>query len=158
AKGTVLDPVNVTGLDIHLSIKGNDASDLYHLTGVALPPTPPYTIDTKLDRDGTTWVLKNLAWTMGNSDLAGELTWDVSKPIPRLEGALHAKQIDLKDRGGFAGAAQGTATTPHEERAQAADRERERRVAAPPPAAPPEHAAVAAELVIPDKQINFDKL
>ena len=156
AKGSILDPVAVKGLNITMALKGDDAADLYRVLGVSLPPTPAYTIEGKLDRDGMRWLLSKLVWKMGNTDLAGALIWDISKPIPRLDGALHGDTVDLADLGGFVGAAPGNKTTPKEVRAQAAQTELAKRQAIPN--VKPEDTKVAAELVIPDKPINYDKL
>ena len=156
AKGTILDPVAVKGLDITMTLKGEDAADLYRVLGVAMPPTPAYAIEGKLYRDGMRWLLSKLIWKMGNTDLAGNLIWDISNPIPRLDGTLRGDTVDLADLGGFVGAAPGNKTTPKEERAQAAQTELAKRRAIPD--VKPEATKVAAELVIPDKPINYDKL
>ena len=154
-KGTVTDPANISGLDINLIVKGQDAADLYRVAGVALPPTPPYVIDTHLDRDGAKWIFKKLKWTMGKSDFAGELVWDRTDATPMLTGSLHANAVALKDLGGFIGAAPGEKETPLEEKRDAADRERERRAKVD---APPQEQAVASELLIPDKMLDLEKL
>lgn len=152
-KGTVTDPQTISGLNVNLLIKGQDGADLYRVAGVALPPTPPYVIDTHLDRDERRWIFKDLKWTMGRTDLTGELVWDLSNKTPLLTGQLHGRTVALVDLGGFIGAAPGEAKTPTEERRQAADRERERRVEAPKP-----EQSVATELVIPDKVLDLQKL
>jgi len=156
AKGTILDPVALLGLNITMTLKGDDAEDLYRVVGISLPPTPPYTIEGKLDRDGMRWLLTKLVWKMGNTDLAGSLIWDITKPIPRLDGVLHGNTLDLADLGGFVGAAPGSKKTPPEVRAQAAQAELAKRQAIPD--VKPEDTKVAAELVIPDTPINYDKL
>lgn len=152
-KGTVTDPSKITGLNINLTVKGQDAADLYRIAGIALPATPPYTIASHLDRDGAKWIFKNLKWAMGKSDLDGNLTWDMTDKVPRLTGKLHAKFVALDDLGGFIGAAPGEAHTPTEVRQQAAGRERQRRVEMQHP-----EKEVASELVIPDQTIDLEKL
>jgi uncharacterized protein involved in outer membrane biogenesis len=181
AKGTITDPVHATGLDVTLSVKGKDASDLYRIGGIAIPPTPPYEITGKLDHQGERWIFKNLAWKMGSSDLSGELAWNVSNAKPRLEGKLHAHVIDMDDLAGFIGAAPGKATTPDDVKVAAAEREKKLRAAnaPPPPPAPkvqtdkngklkpakqsdadltPSQTDVADKLVIPDETIDFTKI
>jgi len=154
-KGTVTDPAQISGLNINLLVKGRDAADLYRVAGIALPPTPPYTIDTHVDREGARWIFKNLKWNMGKSDFAGELVWDLSDKTPMLSGKLHADVVSFPDLGGFIGAAPGAAETPTEVRQAAAERERDRRISMP---AEENEKTVAAELIIPDKQIDFQKL
>ncbi len=152
-KGTVVDLSKITGLNATLTVKGRDAADLYRIAGIALPPTPPYVIETHLDRDGDRWFFKNFKLAMGKSDISGELVWDVGAKTPLLTGRLHAKEVALVDLGGFIGAAPGEAKTPEEEKRQAADRERVKRVEAPKP-----EQTVATELVVPDKVIYLEKL
>ena len=154
-KGTVVDPANISGLDINLVVKGQDAADLYRVAGVALPPTPPYVIDTHLDREGARWIFKKLKWNMGKSDFAGELVWDRTDAMPMLSGELYAQAVALKDLGGFICAAPGEKETPVEVRRDAADRERERRVRVDTPGPDP---AVASELLIPDTMLDLQKL
>ncbi len=158
-KGTVVDVANLTGLDVTLQAAGADAADLYRLAGVALPPTPAYTLSTKVDHEGPRWLFNDLKWILGKSDLAGNLVWDLSHKKPLLSGSLKGEVVALKDFGGFIGAAPGEKETPVEVKPAAAP---------PPPAkdekgakkeepAPPEQA-VAAELVIPDRAIDLTKL
>lgn len=174
AKGTVTDPVNIAGLNVTLTVKGADASDLYRIAGVALPRTPPYRIASHVDRDGQKWLLKDLTWTMGKSDLAGELSWDLSGKKPVLGGKLRAETLDLDDMAGFIGAAPGEAKTPVELKEAAATRERaiqgaiaESKGEAPvkpgdknadPKANATKAAEIGSQLVIPDSTFDFKKI
>lgn len=175
-KGTVTDPVHMAGLDVKLSVDGKDGADLYRLFGIALPPTPPYKLTAKLDHEAARWILKPLTWKLGETDLAGELTWDMTAGQKQtLTGKLHSKHLNIDDLGGFIGAAPGNAKTPEQEQVAAADREKQRRaqtgVPAPPPdkdlpkaksgekvPAPVPAAQVADKLVIPDIPMNFEKV
>ncbi len=84
AKGTVTDPVHIAGLNINLSIEGQDTADLYRLFGIALPASPPYTFTSHLDRVGTKWIAKDLVWKFGATAMDGTLSWDAAQAIPRL--------------------------------------------------------------------------
>ena len=174
AKGTVTDPMNVAGLNVALTVKGADAADLYRIAGVALPRTPPYRIESHLDHVGQTWMFKNLTWTMGKSDLAGELSWDLSGKKPKLGGNLNARTLDLNDMAGFIGAAPGDAKTPEGVKEAAATRERAIQGAiaaskgeapvkpgdknADPKANATKAAEIGAKLLIPDVTIDFQKI
>lgn len=46
--GTVQDPMNLGGVDIRLRFSGDTLANLYGLTGVLLPDTPPYETDGHL--------------------------------------------------------------------------------------------------------------
>ncbi len=153
AKGTVTDPVHLAGLNVNLSMEGQDAADLYRLFGIALPASPPYTFTSHLDRIGTKWIAKDLVWKFGATAMDGTLSWDAARAIPRLEGKLHASTLDMKDMAGFIGGAPGAEATPTVVRRAAAERELERRTVPGK-----QQPIVAAELVIPDKTIDLEKL
>ena len=153
AKGTVTDPVNIAGLNINLAIEGQDTADLYRLFGIALPPSPPYTFTSRLDRVGAQWIAKDLLWKLGTTEMDGTLAWDVSEKIPRLEGKLHATTLDMEDMAGFIGGRPGPGATPAPVRRAAAERELDRRTVPGQ-----QQPVVAAELVIPDSPMNLEKL
>lgn len=153
AKGTVTDPIEIAGLNISLAIDGQDTADLYRLFGIALPPSPPYTFTSHLDRVGAKWIAKDLLWKLGTTEMDGTLTWDVSEQTPRLEGKLHATTLDMKDMAGFIGGTPGPESTPAPVRRAAAERELDRRTVPGQ-----QQPVVAAQLVIPDSPINLEKL
>ena len=47
--GTIEHPLAFTGADLRLKLAGKDMSDLFALTGVPIPPTPPYHVAGNLD-------------------------------------------------------------------------------------------------------------
>lgn len=151
--GFITDPMNVQGLNLDLSLKGDDAADLYPLLGVSMFPTPPYQFTTHLDRDGNTWLLKDLKGVVGKSDIAGNLDWDLSEKVPRLEGKLTSKSLHLADLGGFFGAPPGEEKSTPAQLAAAAEREATRRVEQGE-----DPAEVAPQLIIPDRPFNLTKL
>ena len=174
AKGTVTDPVRIAGLNVALTVKGEDATDLYRIAGIALPRTPPYQIASHVDRDGQKWVFKGLTWKMGKTDLAGELSWDLADKKPLLSGKLTSQNLDLNDMAGFIGAAPGNETTPVAVKQAAATREREIQGAiaeskgqapvkpgdknADPKANATKAAEIGSQLVVPDTTIDFQKI
>ncbi len=104
AAGTLADPLKVTGLNMHMTIRGQDAADLYPYLGVAAPRTPPFTLDGTLDRDGDAWMFNAFKGTVGHSDLAGSLTFKTGgKPI-FIGGALASNSLNLVDLGLAVGA------------------------------------------------------
>lgn len=46
--GTTTDPVGLGALDLRLKLSGRSMAQLYPLTGVTLPDTPPYATDGHL--------------------------------------------------------------------------------------------------------------
>lgn len=112
AKGTVSDPFQLEGLDLTLTIDGKNAADLFPITGIALPPTPPYKITGQLgyDKAKGVWLFQKFAGRMGDSDLSGDLRWDTGSKEhlnkrPKLTATFLSKKLDFKDLAGFVGAA-----------------------------------------------------
>jgi len=42
--GTFTDPVTMEGVNVNIDARGNNLADLFYLTGIPLPPTPPYAL------------------------------------------------------------------------------------------------------------------
>jgi len=102
--GTVTDPIAMKGLDVELTLRGDNAADLFPLTGIALLPTPAYDIEGRLAYDDGVWAFREFFGRMGDSDLSGELTWDQRRARPLLEASFTSQTLDLDDLGGFIGA------------------------------------------------------
>jgi len=107
--GTLTDPMNLGGLDLRLKFSGQTLSDLYGLTGVLLPQTPPYSTDGHLtatlhDKDGAVYRYQNFNGEIGDSDIHGSLTYRASKPRPSLVGSVESKQLRFADLAPLIGA------------------------------------------------------
>jgi uncharacterized protein involved in outer membrane biogenesis len=107
-EGTVTDPRSPAGLDLKLSLAGASMADLYPLTGVLLPETPPYATTGRLigKKAGEVWnwTYRNFTGTVGASDLEGTLAYSPRKPRPMLTGTLTSRQLRLDDLGPTIGA------------------------------------------------------
>lgn len=112
--GTMADPLAVEGLDLDLDISGDDLSNLYPITGIPIPPTPPYRLTGRLERKGNAFVFKNFAGLLGSSDMRGTVSAEIGGARPRIEGDVTSKLLDLKDLAGFIGASEGGANPPPE--------------------------------------------
>jgi uncharacterized protein involved in outer membrane biogenesis len=102
-EGMVTDPRAPAGLDLKLSLAGASMADLYPLTGVLLPETPPYATTGRLigKKSGAAWnwSYKDFTGTVGGSDLEGTLAYTPRKPRPLLTGAITSRQLRLEDLG-----------------------------------------------------------
>ncbi|MYM67874.1 AsmA family protein [Pseudoduganella sp. FT55W] len=102
-EGMVTDPRSPAGLDLKLSLAGASMADLYPLTGVLLPTTPPYATTGRLigKKSGEVWnwTYKNFSGTVGGSDLEGTLAYTPRKPRPLLTGTITSRQLRLEDLG-----------------------------------------------------------
>ena len=80
-----------------LHARGLDVADLYHLTGVALPITPPYDLAAGFARRDSYYALGNIAGRVGDSDLAGSLSVDDTTGRPFLTADLSSRRLNLAD-------------------------------------------------------------
>lgn len=103
-RGTLTNPFQFRVFNLQMALSGQDMQDLYPLTGVAMPSTPPYTLDGHLRRDGDVWRYETFTGTAGDSDLSGTAEVDLRNKRPFLRADLASKRLDFDDLAGFIGA------------------------------------------------------
>jgi uncharacterized protein involved in outer membrane biogenesis len=118
AKGTVQDPFKWTGANVDLTLSGPNLSDIYPLLGIPGPPTPPYTITGKLDREAGVWKFVQSKWRVGESDLTGEVTVDVRRKPELLTAKLVSQKLIFEDLAPLVGAAPARKTNVSPKQAQ----------------------------------------
>lgn len=104
ARGTLLDPFRLRDFDMKLMLTGQNLEHLYPLIGIAMPPTPPYSLDGRFTRDGDTWHYDSFTGEVGDSDLGGSASITVGRERPLLKANLVSKRLDFDDLAGFVGA------------------------------------------------------
>jgi uncharacterized protein involved in outer membrane biogenesis len=107
AKGTVQDPFQWTGANVDLTLAGPNLDQIYPLLGIPGPPTPPYRISGKLDREPGIWKFVNTKWHAGDSDLAGDILIDERKKPQVLTAKLVSNNLAFKDLAPLVGAPPG---------------------------------------------------
>ncbi len=109
ADGRVLRPFDLARFDADLNASGPDLADLYRLTGVVLPNTPPYALSTRLERRGRQYALRAITGTVGDTDVAGVIEIDRRGPRMQLGADLRSKSLDFDDLATILGAPPSTA-------------------------------------------------
>jgi uncharacterized protein involved in outer membrane biogenesis len=104
AKGTVHDPFKWTGADVDLTLAGPNLSQIYPLLGIPGPPTPPYRITGKLERDPGVWKFVRSKWRVGESDLTGEVIIDERRKPEFLTARLVSQKLVFEDLAPLVGA------------------------------------------------------
>ena len=99
AKGSITDLVELAGVDVTFDMQGRNLDELYKLSGVVLPSTPPYKVRGKLVREGQSWMASQMQGTLGSSDVSGQLTFDQSAAVAMLTGKLQSRLLDFEDLG-----------------------------------------------------------
>lgn len=113
--GTVNDPMKMGGVDLRLKFSGDSLGQLYDLTGILLPDTPPFETDghlvAKIDTEkGSVFDYRNFNGRIGDSDIHGTLKYSTAKPRPKLDGDMESKQLRLADLGPLIGVDSGKGT------------------------------------------------
>jgi len=107
-KGTLTKPSDLAALDLRLKLSGASMSNLYPLTGIVLPATPPFATEGRLigrlNSAGGDWTYDKFSGRVGSSDLSGTLEYIAQKPRPLLKGTLLSKQLKLADLAPLIGA------------------------------------------------------
>ena len=122
--GTVSDPMKMGGVDLRLKFSGDSLGELYELTGVLLPDTPPFETDghlvAKIDPEkSSVYDYRDFNGRIGDSDIHGSLTYTTGKPRPKLEGDMESRQLRLADLGPLIGVDSGKGTKAQKVRKQA---------------------------------------
>ena len=94
--GSVTHPFHLDQFETQADFSGPNLGDLYYLTGLALPGTPPYHISGALKRDGNLYTFTDIKGLVGESDLRGFLTVDVSGALPDLRGHLSSRIAEFR--------------------------------------------------------------
>ena len=104
-KGTLTKPADLAALELQMNLSGASMADLYPLTGVALPNTPPFVTHGRLvgslDRQGSTWEYERFSGRVGSSDLSGQLKYESAREHgrmrPFLTGSVVSNLLVFKD-------------------------------------------------------------
>ncbi|WP_053148010.1 AsmA family protein [Pseudomonas sp. P97.38] len=107
--GTLTDPMSLGALDLQLKLAGKSLAQLYPLTGVTLPDSPPYATDGRLiaklhEPGGALFRYEDFNGKIGDSDIHGNLAYVAGQPRPKLSGALVSNQLLFSDLAPLIGA------------------------------------------------------
>jgi uncharacterized protein involved in outer membrane biogenesis len=108
ARGAVPKPFDLGHFHMVASVRGPDLSDIYLITGIALPNTPPYALHGRLSRDDQVWRVAGLGGRVGDSDLAGDVSVTLGGQRPLLKANLTTRSLDFDDVGAVFGGAPST--------------------------------------------------
>lgn len=108
ARGTLLDPLRLRGFDLQMMLAGRDMADLYPLLGLAIPSTPPYSLDGRFSREGEVWHYRDFDGRIGDSDMHGDASVDTGGERLYLRADLWSRRLDFDDLAGFVGGAPQT--------------------------------------------------
>jgi AsmA family protein len=94
---TVEKPFDLGLLNVAFVVTGKDLADIFYLTGLALPNTPPYRLAASVKVSGTTYTIDNLNGRLGSSDLSGKILVETRSKIPKFTAQLISKTLNIVD-------------------------------------------------------------
>lgn len=96
-EGVLGEPREGHGFSLGISARGPSLADLSGLADLDLPHIGPYTLSVHLKEDAPRILVTGLALRVGESDLSGNLTLDVSADPVSVSGAVVSRQIRVED-------------------------------------------------------------
>jgi len=97
ANGSITRPFDLGQFRSTLSLQGRDMADLYLLTGITTPNTPPYRLAGTLTRDDAKFTFSDFTGRVGSSDLSGDLVVNKVGDRRRVDAVLHSRLLDIDD-------------------------------------------------------------
>ncbi|WP_051361828.1 AsmA family protein [Solimonas soli] len=123
--GTVVDPLRLGGARLKLDFRGNNMADLYALTGVPLPPSPPYRLTGRFDYADGAFRFREVDGSYGQSDIAGDVSVLPARGDARRRVTIvaHSNKVVWSDLSGFIGATPGAPDAKNDSAGQKAQRQ-----------------------------------
>jgi AsmA protein len=103
AKGTITNVAQLSALDLQIDISGKTMSELYDVVGIAFPETTPYKTRGRLVKGDHMLRYEKFSGTVGESDIAGTLQFELGGKRAFMHGALDSKLLNLADLGPLVG-------------------------------------------------------
>lgn len=111
-KGQVREPMAGKGLDLAVAVTGKQLGDLSALAGATVPSLGAYSLSTRVTGDPASALnLAGVKGALAGSDIAGDVTVDLTGRRPVIDGKLSSNMIDVTALGGAADAAPGDTGT-----------------------------------------------
>ena len=97
ADGSITRPFDLGHFNATLKLQGRDLADIYLLTGITTPNTPPYQLAGKLTRDESKYTFADFSGRVGSSDLSGDVVVDRVDDRLRVDAELNSRLLDIDD-------------------------------------------------------------
>jgi AsmA family protein len=117
--GQVADALGEQSIKGTLTVKGPSLSLFGHLVSTVLPTTAPFTLTTRLQKEGGLWLADVTSAHVGSSDLTGKFKYDLRPETPLLTGDIRGKRFVLADLGPAFGTASEAEASPGAPRTRA---------------------------------------
>jgi uncharacterized protein involved in outer membrane biogenesis len=152
-------PFDMAKYRVKFEVSGNDLADVFYLTGLALPNTPPYRLSADVEHRGTLFHMDNLKGKLGSSDIEGMVEVETGHTRPKFIAKLRSDTLDIVDLAPTLGHPAAPANTLSAQTPPAAV-PRTRRGVAPPAAQPttPQAPSPASQWLFPDADLQVNRV
>ncbi|MCO5100644.1 MAG: AsmA family protein [Burkholderiaceae bacterium] len=96
-EGEAADILHLESLRGKFALSGPTLAVVGETIGLTLPDTPAFDLKGNVRRSGQVWEADVASFSVGDSELSGEFTYDPQKEIPLLSGALRGPRLVLAD-------------------------------------------------------------
>jgi uncharacterized protein involved in outer membrane biogenesis len=107
----VLKPFDLAQLELDVNAEGHDLAELFYLTQITLPNSPPFKVRAHISRHGMRIGVRQIAASLGGSDVSGKVDIDASTKRPLVKADLISKHLLLKDFAAITGSKAQTTTS-----------------------------------------------
>ncbi|HVN45012.1 MAG TPA: AsmA family protein [Steroidobacteraceae bacterium] len=97
ADGKVLKPFDLGALELRVSASGPDLAQMFYLTQITLPNSPPYKVQASIKREGMRIAVRQIEGSLGGSDVTGTVDIDATTKRPTVKADLLSRHLFLKD-------------------------------------------------------------
>lgn len=108
ASGTLTNPSQLAALDVKLKLSAISMAQLYLLSGIALPETPPFSTEGhlrgSLDPSGAKWRYEKFKGRVGSSDISGDALYVSRAPRPLITATVVSQSLNFADLAPLIGA------------------------------------------------------
>jgi uncharacterized protein involved in outer membrane biogenesis len=90
-------PFDLARYSVRFEVSGNDLADVYYLTGLALPNTPPYRLSADVEHRGTLFRMDDLKGKLGSSDIEGMVEIETDRKRPKFTAKIRSDTLNIVD-------------------------------------------------------------
>lgn len=151
--GTIADLIDPSAIDAKVRIAGPSLSKLHPFFRASLPASRPYEFESRVRQTKGDTSFEELRGKIGDTDLAGEFSVDLSKERPMWRAALHSESANLSDFGFLVGGGHSSEKSADKEKAapdEAGPARKDSRPEDPTPGTP--------KRLFPDRAFNGERL
>jgi uncharacterized protein involved in outer membrane biogenesis len=158
AQGRVLKPFDPRALELQVDASGRDLAELFYLTRITLPNSPPYRLQAHIVRNGMQIHVSQIAGSLGSSQVSGTVDIDASTKRPVVKADLVSSHLLLKDLAAITGSDVGGGESLDAGRSSVARPDAAAPVEAREGAASARPAAESAGRLFPDAHLQVERL